>query len=82
MREELNPPKKKNKRRIKILAPKVKKFPGVPDSYGRHIKDSSIYYSYFNTLYEIPDVDSIDIRIKEMEERTINLIDGPSPPSP
>ena len=69
MREELNPPKKKNKRRIKILAPKVKKFPGVPDSY-------------FNTLYEIPDVDSIDIRIKEMEERTINLIDSPSPPSP
>ena len=82
LRDDLNLPKKKNKKKIKVLEPKTKKYPGVPDSYSKHIKDSSIYYSYFNKLYDTPDVDSIEIRIKEMEEWAINLLDGPSPPSP
>ena len=82
LREDLNPPKKKNKRKIKVLEPKVKKYLGVPDSYGKHIKDSNIYYSYFNKLYDTPEVDFIEMRIMEMEEWANNLIDGPSPPSP
>ena len=64
LREDINPPKKKNKRKIKVTAPKVKKYPGVPDSYSKQIKDSSVYYSYFNSLYETLEVDSIEMRIK------------------
>ena len=45
-------------------------------------QDSSIYYSYFNSLYETPEVDSIEMRIKEMEEWAINLMDDHDPPSP
>ena len=79
--EDLNPPKQK-RRKIKVAVPKIKKYPGAPHSYGRPIKDTSIYYHYFSSLYDTPVMDALDLRIREMEEWTIALIDDGYDESP
>ena len=81
LREDLTPLNKK-KRKIKVAVPKIKKYPGAPHSYGRPIKDMSIYYHYFSSLYDTPVMDALDLRIREMEEWTIALIDDGYDESP
>ena len=73
---QLNPLKQNNnKKKIRVSTPKVRKYPGAPDGYGRPIKDFNRYYQYLSALFDSPICDNIEDRIKEMEEWTIALID-------
>ena len=74
---KVSKPPNENSKNYKVKAlPKAKKYPRVPESFSRSTKDNSVYYKYISTLYEPQKIECLDLRILEMEEWTLALLDG------
>ena len=70
---KVNKPTDSNPKKPGIL--KISKNPVNSNEYAQAKEDNSIYYEYITNLFEPPRLETIDIRIIEMERSLCAMID-------